>query len=100
MLIKIMCTVQAAAINVAEGKKQAKILESEAEKQQLINEAQGSAQAVVAAGEARAKSILAVAEVGRTSYRYPSGHQFSSLTRRRAQQRPSLRPARPGPRAS
>ena len=59
---KMFCS-QAAAINVAEGSKQAKILESEAEKQQLINEAQGSAQAVVAAGEARAKSILAVAEV-------------------------------------
>ncbi len=54
---------QAAAINVAEGNKQAKILESEAEKQQLINAAQGSAQAVVAAGEARAKSIHAVALV-------------------------------------
>jgi regulator of protease activity HflC (stomatin/prohibitin superfamily) len=48
---------------VAEGNKQAKILESEAEKQQLINAAQGSAQAVVAAGEARAKSIHAVALV-------------------------------------
>ncbi len=48
---------------MAEGNKQAKILESEAEKQQLINAAQGSAQAVVAAGEARAKSIHAVALV-------------------------------------
>jgi hypothetical protein len=65
-LFKLICPivdVQAAAINVAEGNKQAKILESEAEKQQLINAAQGSAQAVVAAGEARAKSIHAVAEV-------------------------------------
>ena len=68
---------------MAEGQKQAKILESgnllniylpnifnffcafgfheifisEAQKQQLINEAQGAAEAVIAAGQARAKSI-------------------------------------------
>merc|ERR1719445_1260327 len=51
-----------AEINIAEGKKQATILESEAEKTQLINSAAGAAQAVIVAGEARAKSITAVAE--------------------------------------
>ena len=53
---------QAADINVAEGKKQARILQSEAEKQELINAAEGAAKAVIAAGEARAKSIGVVAE--------------------------------------
>ena len=53
----------AAEVNVAEGRKQARILASEAEKQELINAADGSAAAVVAAGEARAKSIEIVAKV-------------------------------------
>ena len=53
----------AAEVNVAEGRKQSRILASEAEKQELINAAEGSAAAVVAAGEARAKSIEIVAKV-------------------------------------
>merc|ERR1711976_580612 len=53
---------KASEINIAEGKKQATILESEAEKTQLINSATGAAQAVIVAGEARAKSIKAVAD--------------------------------------
>ena len=52
-----------AEVNVAEGRKQARILASEAEKQELINAAEGSAKAVVAAGEARASSIEIVAKV-------------------------------------
>merc|ERR1711953_134194 len=57
-----------AEINVAEGRKQSKILESEAEKQQLINEAQGAAEAVVAAGKARAQSIELVSKaLGQTN---------------------------------
>ena len=78
--------IKTAEINVAEGKKQAQILQSgmwrwkldlrvylecltnetiyfsEAEKQQLINEAQGAAEAVVAAGKARAQSIEMVSK--------------------------------------
>ena len=50
-------------MNVAEGKKQARILQSEAEKLELINAAEGAAKAVVVAGEARAKSISVVAQV-------------------------------------
>ena len=55
--------VQAADINIAEGKKQSRILQSEAEKQEMINAAEGAARAVVAAGEARAKSIDMVSQV-------------------------------------
>ena len=78
----------AAEVNVAEGRKQARILASEAEKQvtvqfhknnwhlytclvhsqELINAAEGSAKAVVAAGEARAKSIEIIAKVGCLSF--------------------------------
>ena len=52
-----------AEINIAEGKKKARIFQSEAEKQELINAAMGSAQAVIVAGEARAKSIELVSQV-------------------------------------
>ena len=53
----------AAEVNVAEGRKQARILASEAEKLELINAAEGAARAVVAAGEARATSIEIIAKV-------------------------------------
>ena len=55
-------TLQASAINIAEGEKQSKILASEAEKTRLINQAVGAAEAVVVAGEARSKSIEAIAK--------------------------------------
>lgn len=49
--------VRAADINVAEGKRQARILASEAEKQEQINKASGEAAAIRAVAEARAKGI-------------------------------------------
>ena len=67
------CPFKAAAVNVAEGDKAARILESEAEKQQLINAAEGAARAVIAAGEARAQSISVVAQVGRLRFHRISG---------------------------
>jgi hypothetical protein len=51
-----------AAINVAEGERQSKILQSEAVKIEQINEAQGEASATIARAEARARAIRAVAE--------------------------------------
>jgi regulator of protease activity HflC (stomatin/prohibitin superfamily) len=94
--------IKAAEINIAEGRKQSRILESgktpeydglfsfdcpmttywvnnlnfaEAEKQELINAADGAAQAVVAAGRARAQSIEMVSE----SLNRPHGQNAASL---------------------
>lgn len=51
-----------AAINVAEGHKQSKILASEAQKAENINQADGEAQAILLRAEASAKSIEVVAQ--------------------------------------
>ncbi|KRY65554.1 Cactin [Trichinella pseudospiralis] len=53
--------VRVAEINVAEGKKSAKILASEAEMQEKINRAQGEANAILARAEAKAKAIQIIA---------------------------------------
>ena len=63
LIHKPVNSIQAAEINIAEGKKQARILQSEAEKQEMINNAEGAARAVVAAGEARSKSIDMISKV-------------------------------------
>lgn len=50
-----------AAINVAEGRKQATILASEAEKSEQINKASGEAEAILLRAQASAKGIEKVA---------------------------------------
>ncbi|CAB3359599.1 Hypothetical predicted protein [Cloeon dipterum] len=68
--------VRTADINVAEGKRQSRILASEADKQEQINRAAGEATAIMAVAEAKAKGIKLVAE----SLKSQQGNKAASLT--------------------
>ena len=52
--------IRAAEINVAEGKKQARILASEANRLEQINKADGESNAILAVATAQARSIDAI----------------------------------------
>ena len=65
-------------INVAEGKKRAKILESEAVKAEQINKASGEAQAIIAKANARADALRVVAEAIGKKARSQCGKYFLS----------------------
>lgn len=54
--------IKIAEINVAEGRKQARVLNSEAYKSEQINQAFGEANAVIAKAEAKAKAITVIAD--------------------------------------
>lgn len=54
--------IREADINVAEGKRQSRILASEAEKQEEINKAEGKAKALIAMAQARAQGLKVVSE--------------------------------------
>lgn len=67
--------IREADINVAEGKRQSRILASEAEKQEEINKAEGKAKALMAMASARAQGLKVVSE---QLVRQP-GNQAASL---------------------
>ena len=54
--------IKIADINVAEGHKQSRVLNSEAYKSEQINQAFGEANAIIAKAEAKAKAIQLVAD--------------------------------------
>ena len=68
---KILCTIERALcvtgarqadINIAEGKKRARVLTSEAYKTEKVNQASGEADAILAKAEAQAEAIKRVAQ--------------------------------------
>ena len=61
-LIYTLLGVRESEINVAEGKKRAKILASEALQREQINMASGEANAIIAKAQARAEALALVAE--------------------------------------
>ena len=67
--------IREADINVAEGKRQSRILASEAEKQEEINKADGKAKALIAMAQARAVGLKVVAE----QLKQKPGNQAASL---------------------
>lgn len=57
-----MSGIREAEINVAEGKKQARILSSEAYKLEQINQARGEAEGLVAKANAKASAVRVIAD--------------------------------------